>query len=541
MLRRAVSAMSAAHAARAAHASHASHASHAAYAADAAQAPHGRHAFHAQRTRFARRPPDALRAIVASIVLCALAAAFVAGGSLLLPNAAAAAAPAGPRVALVIGNAGYRSTPLANPLNDARAMADALRRMGFDVISLENASLAQMNEGVRRFGDALQRGVGLFYYAGHGVQVKGRNFLLPVDADIEREDEVPYKAFDVGQVLAKMEAAHNPLNIVILDACRNNPFVRASRSGGSGGLAQMDAPTGSIVAFATAPGAEAADGAAGNGLYTSQLLRFMTTPGLKVEDVFKRTRVAVKQASAGRQIPWESTSLEGDFYFQPGSAGAAPTAGADLDDELWNMVAGTAQPSAYRAYLERFPEGKHAPQARSLAARSDGDASRAAGLARQGAPAAGGFSFSAEEARMDEASPQGRERSAAQQLAALACPPARRGARLRLQLDEPPGGAFAGALTKALQQAGMQVQGTGDYVVRGTLSVQARPHALLRVNEVSVSSAATIDSAAGRRLASSVLRDDSYAGSDVEAIAASLVRAQASQAAAQLLTQFCRP
>ncbi|WP_418320481.1 caspase family protein [Piscinibacter sakaiensis] len=276
----------------------------------------------------------------------------------------------GPRVALVIGNAGYRTMPLTNPVNDARAVADALQRLGFKVIRRENASQQQMHDAVREFGDALKGGVGLFYFAGHGVQVKGSNFLIPVDAAIEREDEVPYKAFDVGLVLAKMETAKNPLNIVILDACRNNPFARGSRSA-TRGLAQIDAPTGSIVAFATAPGAEAADGSGANGLYTSHLLQHMATPGLKVEDVFKRTRVAVKQSSNGKQIPWESTSLEGDFYFKPPSGGvpaANAPAAASAEAEVWSLVSQSDTPSAYRAYLERYPAGAHAEEAKKRVA-----------------------------------------------------------------------------------------------------------------------------------------------------------------------------
>lgn len=449
--------------------------------------------------------------------------------------ATAASLDAGPRVALVIGNAGYRNAPLANPLNDAHAMADTLRKLGFRVISLENASQKQMYDAVRQFGDGLQGGVGLFYYAGHGVQVKGRNYLVPVDADIEREDEVPYKAFDVSQVLAKMEAAHNPLNIVILDACRNNPFAHGSRGGG-GGLAQMDAPTGSIVAFATAPGAEAADGSSGNGLYTSQLLRFMSTPGLKVEDVFKRTRVAVKQASGGRQIPWESTSLEGDFFFAAGSAGAAPAAAVNLDDEMWQLVADTGQPSAYQAYLQKFPNGSHAAQARSLA-----QARPAAAAVRNGSTQGGGFSFSAEEAKMDAATPEGREQAFAQQLASLNCAPARRHARVKLALDEPRGSGFGAALAQRLQQAGMKVGTGGDYVVRGTVSAQANPHPMLRVNEVVLSTALTMSTAKGQQVASSIGRDESYAGSDVSAVLGELTRAQAGSAAAALVTQLCQP
>lgn len=221
------------------------------------------------------------------------------------------------RVALVIGNGKYKDAPLLNPVNDARAVAKALGRAGFQVVQKENVGRAEMHIALREFGDALRKGgVGLFYFAGHGVQVKGRNFLIPVDANIEREDEVAYNGLDANQVLDKMETANNRLNIVILDACRNNPFGRSSRSA-SAGLAQMEAPVGSFIAFATAPGSVASDGQGKNGLYTQHLLRAMARPGVKIEDVFKDVRAGVRRDSQGRQVPWENTSLEGDFVFVP--------------------------------------------------------------------------------------------------------------------------------------------------------------------------------------------------------------------------------
>jgi hypothetical protein len=221
------------------------------------------------------------------------------------------------RIALVIGNSQYKDSPLPNPVNDARAIARALSDSGFKVTKKENAGQKEMQLALRDFGDALKAGgVGLFYYAGHGMQVKGRNFLIPVDAQIQREDEVAYNSVDAGQVLDKMEAAANRLNIVILDACRNNPFARSFRSGGAG-LAQMDAPVGTLVAFATAPGSVASDGDGQNGLYTQHLLQSMQKPGIKIEDVFKNVRAGVRRDSQGKQIPWESTSLEGDFIFVP--------------------------------------------------------------------------------------------------------------------------------------------------------------------------------------------------------------------------------
>ncbi len=221
------------------------------------------------------------------------------------------------RIALVIGNSQYKDSPLPNPVNDARAIARALAESGFKVIKKENIGQKEMQVALREFGDALKNGgVGLFYYAGHGMQVKGRNFLIPVDAQIQREDEVAYNSVDANQVLDKMEAAANRLNIVVLDACRNNPFARSFRSGGAG-LAQMDAPVGTLIAFATAPGSVASDGEGQNGLYTQHLLQSMQKPGIKIEDVFKNERAGVRKDSAGKQIPWESTSLEGDFIFVP--------------------------------------------------------------------------------------------------------------------------------------------------------------------------------------------------------------------------------
>ncbi len=221
------------------------------------------------------------------------------------------------RVALVIGNGGYAASPLLNPVNDARAMGQTLRALGFHVSLLEDATMKQMTDAAREFGDTLQRGgVGLFFYAGHGMQIKGRNYLIPIGADIQREDEVSFNAFDAALLLEKMEAAKSRVNIVILDACRNNPFARSFRSAAQG-LAQMDAPVGTYLSFATAPAKVASDGKDGNGLYTQHLLEAIRTPGLKIEEVFKRVRVKVMSDSNGEQVPWDNSSLAGDFYFVP--------------------------------------------------------------------------------------------------------------------------------------------------------------------------------------------------------------------------------
>lgn len=235
------------------------------------------------------------------------------------------------RLALVIGNSAYKSSPLRNPVNDARAMATALSETGFQVTLIEDAGRATMRRVIRDWGDQLARGgVGLFYYAGHGMQIRGRNYLIPVTADVQREDEVEDESVDVNTVLAKMESAKNMLNLVILDACRNNPFQRSFRSVAQG-LAQMDAPTGTLISFATAPGSVAADGTGDNGLYTSHLLRAIRTPGLPIEQLFKQVRIGVTKDTGDKQVPWESSSLRGDFYFLPPVPGAAGASRADVD------------------------------------------------------------------------------------------------------------------------------------------------------------------------------------------------------------------
>jgi uncharacterized caspase-like protein len=237
-------------------------------------------------------------------------------------------APGGERrIALVIGNSAYKDSPLRNPANDARAISEALSATGFTVTVIEDATQVTMRRAVRNFGDELARAtVGLFYYAGHGMQVRGANYLIPVNADIEREDEVADQAVDANFILTKMDSAKNALNIMILDACRNNPFARSFRSSAKG-LAQMDAPSGTLISFATAPGSVASDGSGKNGLYTEHFLQAMHAPGMPIEQVFKQVRIGVTRATKDQQIPWESSSLKGDFSFVQGVpvASAAPS------------------------------------------------------------------------------------------------------------------------------------------------------------------------------------------------------------------------
>jgi formylglycine-generating enzyme required for sulfatase activity len=231
------------------------------------------------------------------------------------------------RTALVIGNSSYEQGPLRNPANDARAMGNTLKDLGFDVMLRYNLNLRQMDDAVRDFGQKIKDGgIGLFYFAGHGVQVDGVNYLAPVGARVEKEQDVQFEMLEIGKVTAEMEVAKNGLNILILDACRNNPFMRAFRSQNSG-LAPINAPSGTYIAFATAPGTTASDGEGENGLYTQELLANLKQPGLRLEDIFIQTRVAVKKKSNDVQVPWENGALEGVVILN-GKGAAEPTAGA---------------------------------------------------------------------------------------------------------------------------------------------------------------------------------------------------------------------
>lgn len=292
---------------------------------------------------------------LAAIVLC-----------LSLTGSAAAEPPE--RVALVIGNSDYPSYPLRNPENDATAIGERLADLGFDVILRLNADRQAMAQSIQEFAGRLGEGsVGLFYYAGHGIQARGRNFLIPVDAELTAERALKFEAIDVTSVLEDMEFAGNRLNIVILDACRNNPFERRFR-GVSRGLAAIDAARGTLIAYATAPGAVAADGTGENGLYTEELLHALARPGLKAEEVFKRVRIAVSDRSQGRQVPWESSSLTGDFVFNPVnpsakvSASGAPSGRSEV--LFWESVKDSEDARAFEAYLDRYPEGTFSDLAR---------------------------------------------------------------------------------------------------------------------------------------------------------------------------------
>ena len=240
------------------------------------------------------------------------------------------------RLALVIGNSSYRTAPLRNPINDAQAVASALKDLGFQVMLRENTSQRELLDSMREFSRrAAKSQVRLLFYAGHGVQIKGRNYLMPVDADVQTEDEIVAKGADITELLDRLGTIPDGVNLVVLDACRNNPFLpspaqladaRRLRTRGLGpqaaGLAPLQAPSGTLIAFSTAPGSVAIDNPQQqNSVYTKHLLANLRMPGMPIERMFKRVRVEVAQETQQQQVPWETSSLMGEFCFRTDTTG----------------------------------------------------------------------------------------------------------------------------------------------------------------------------------------------------------------------------
>jgi hypothetical protein len=285
-------------------------------------------------------------------------------------------AAAADRVALLIGNNSYASTPLRNAANDARDLAEALKDLGFQVIVRENASRKDMIDALREFGQAIDgAGTALFFYAGHAMQFKDRNYLIPIDAAMGSEEDVTFFSVEIGQIFDRMDRARTRFNFLILDACRDNPFA-ASFKVSSTGLAQMSSPSGTLIAYATSPGSVAADGFGRNGIYTKHILQNIRVPDLPVEIMFKRVREGVERETRRLQTPWDSSSLKGDFAFN--SAGGARAAGqavpaagpsADatmsMEREFWVSVRDSNRPEDIRAYLDKYPNGNFAALARN--------------------------------------------------------------------------------------------------------------------------------------------------------------------------------
>ncbi len=237
---------------------------------------------------------------------------------------ACGAGAAEPRTALVVGNADYPFGALANPVNDATDVATALRKAGFEVSLKTNVDSGELKGAIRDFGDKLKArgGVALFYFAGHGVQIKGENFIVPIVKNIGGEDELKRNSVSASEAVDAMAAAHTALNIVVLDACRNNPF----NEGGTKGLSRIDSNARLFVSYSTSPGTVALDGAGRNSPYTKFLSHAIEAPALSLEDTFKRTLEGVYRETSGQQTPWISSTFFGNFVFRPANDDTAPAA-----------------------------------------------------------------------------------------------------------------------------------------------------------------------------------------------------------------------
>jgi hypothetical protein len=310
-------------------------------------------------------------------MLAALAASVFTGSQ---------AAAAENRIALVIGNSAYQSvSPLPNPANDAKAMTALLNSAGFEVMVAPDLTQNDMRQAISEFAAKIagkgQDSVALVFYAGHGVQVDGENFLVPIDAHIGRESDVPLQALRLNDLMNTLASVPSKTRIVLLDACRNNPFSDINKTTGRG-LAIVDAPAGSIVAYSTSPGAEAEDGVGANSPFTTALLVTGREPNLPIEQAFKRVRLSVHQVTEGRQTPWESSSLTSDFFFFPGPGGTTRTPPSTKSIDVWRKQLAALKPQeayeivvsedaveGYEAFLAIYGVPPFGPRVRSLVER----------------------------------------------------------------------------------------------------------------------------------------------------------------------------
>lgn len=266
------------------------------------------------------------------------------------------------KFALVIGNAAYRAQPLRNPENDATDLSESLRKLGFVVSTLRNATYEQMFASIREFGRLADHAdIGLFYFSGHGIQMNGENYLLPVDVSVESPDELPYRSIDTALVLSKMESAEIRNNVIILDACRDNPFITKSK-GTSKGLAIVQAPKGTIIIYATAPGSIAYDGDGRNGVFTESLIGHLASSGVDISLMIREVRKEVVERTGGKQIPWTSESLVASVYLNEGpqspSTVAVPTANPTVPDSVAQTGAAAARQNAASQDPSQSQEGR---------------------------------------------------------------------------------------------------------------------------------------------------------------------------------------
>lgn len=445
--------------------------------------------------------------------------------------------------ALLIGNSAYSIGPLDNPANDAHDLANVLKSTGFETTVILNQNAEAMTKAIREFGEKLRNndGIGFFFFAGHGVQVVGENYLLPVAFPFRNETEVQAHAVSANLVLRYMEDAKNRVNVVVLDACRNNPFIK-TRSLKTRGLAPMDAPSGSLVAFSTAPGTEASDGSGRNGLYTKHLMANLKVPGLTVEQVFKRVREAVENESereiGRKQSPREESSLKGgDIYFVPGTVPVvADAAGTDaVELAYWNSIAGSANTADFESYLAQYPRGKFAELARNRLkavkaasvvshAETRGEmqtpmAPAPVAMVRPGKVYSSAGSFSFEEG--------GDAPMRAAELISISCRDVIKGKRVQLQIEERGSiaqqsrASFRNALEERIKSIGVRIASasSADFLIKGSVETAMGANPVIGVGEVDLDAEFSLATPAGKRLAHVSARGGAYSGRHTKAAA----------------------
>lgn len=296
------------------------------------------------------------------------------------------------RVALVIGNDAYQGVPkLEKAANDARAVGKQLAKVGFEVMSYTNLDRRAMNQAINQFTDKISGGgVGVFFYAGHGVQLDGRNFLLPVDIRVDKPNDLDDEAIDMLKVTDRLTDAKAKLSLLIIDACRDNPFPKKSgRSiGGTRGLSMPQTPSGTMVVYSAGVNQQALDKLSDsdnnpNGLFTREFLPAITMPGIRIDDAVRKVRAAVIQKAKGvghDQNPAIYDQTDGDFYFVPtpqqAKGGAQPSSASAQTDvqtvdpmaielSFWDSIKGSGDPSDFKAYLDKYPSGQYAALARN--------------------------------------------------------------------------------------------------------------------------------------------------------------------------------
>jgi uncharacterized caspase-like protein len=480
--------------------------------------------------------------------------------------------------ALLIGNAAYSIGQLDNPTNDANDFAKVLRDIGFEVRVLTDQSKEAMTQAARDFGARLSNndGIGLFFFAGHGVQVDGENYLLPVGVPIRNETDVKQHAMPANILLRYMEDSKNRVNVVVLDACRNNPFVK-TRSLKSRGLAPMDAPSGSMIAFSTAPGTEALDGTGRNGLYTKHLMANAKVPGMTIEQVFKRTREAVEveseQIAGKRQSPREESSLKGaDMYFVPPPAGKTDANDASIELAYWNTIANSESTADFESYLSQYPSGKFAELAKNrlqalksrqtTLARSD---ARAAGESGAGAapshssvPAYAQPSYQ-QPAKIAAARPGGVFGSArpfsfsddgeqaavkAAEFLSISCRDSIRNKRVILELNDRSGGGdvVRTSLEAKLRTIGVKLAANktaADLVVRGRITGTQGVNRTLGINEVDLTADFTLLQKNGNAVAAATAYGSSFSGSNRQQAIRALWDEKSEEVLGRLFGDYC--